>query len=539
MTDSIKQSRNEWLKKATNSSLWAAYGDALGYISELADSKKLIYRIGNSEVQNLSRWKRKIGGKYGVTLSLPKGCYSDDTQLRLCTSRAIGNDGRFDADAFANIELPVWMSYQLGGGISTNAAAKSLTKKSIGWATNFFSTNRSKYINGGGNGAAMRIQPHVWSHPKTETSRTLIRNIIHNTIPTHGHPKAILGAIFHGYCLYYAMAEGEAPNERNWKTFLQDFKKVPEIITEDQTLGITWLPLWESLNETSFSTVWQEELDNFSADINTLSPLLGDTGYRAYYQAIDSIGCLQQKWRGTATKTALIASALVLIAESNPTLCAQFSANTLDSDTDTIGTMATAISGALADTPPPEAVIDCEYIKSEAARLSDIRFGLSPNVFIYPEIEKWTAPKSNADTVFQDNDKLYITGIGEITPLSEKYYDSKQTFCWQWVKTSFGQTLLVKRRDQPNKGLPQTGRYKQSSKPSIPSQHIINNEESEAKNNYSPVNNLSEKALKNNLSAQSIGSAIIHAAKGEYGVDRAIAVAAIIARELLKKDDKN
>ena len=38
-----------WLRKVTNSSLWAAYGDALGFITEMADEKKVKYRTGLSE----------------------------------------------------------------------------------------------------------------------------------------------------------------------------------------------------------------------------------------------------------------------------------------------------------------------------------------------------------------------------------------------------------------------------------------------------------------------------------------------------------
>ncbi len=111
--------------RVERSALWAADGDALGWISELTDESGLLRRtLGRPLVRPIA-WKRRIGGQRGITASLPQGCYSDDSQLRLSTGRAIGPD-RFDVEAFAKIELPVWLSYALGGGRATNAAAANL-----------------------------------------------------------------------------------------------------------------------------------------------------------------------------------------------------------------------------------------------------------------------------------------------------------------------------------------------------------------------------------------------------------------------------
>ena len=112
------------------SALWAAYGDALGWISELTDEAGLMRRTRGEPLAEPVTWKRRIGGRTGVTTSLPKGCYSDDSQLRLATSRAIRADG-FDVEAFAKVELPIWLSYALGGGRSTTAAAEHLAKNPV------------------------------------------------------------------------------------------------------------------------------------------------------------------------------------------------------------------------------------------------------------------------------------------------------------------------------------------------------------------------------------------------------------------------
>ena len=89
------------------SALWAAYGDALGWISELVDQKGLNRRTQGEPLRQPIGWKRRIGGRAGVTVDLPVGCYSDDSQLRLATARSIRPDG-FDVEAFSKVELPVW-----------------------------------------------------------------------------------------------------------------------------------------------------------------------------------------------------------------------------------------------------------------------------------------------------------------------------------------------------------------------------------------------------------------------------------------------
>ena len=96
--------------------MWAAFGDALGFISALANEAQLRRRISRDVVETTVAWKRRVGGKFGIDVDLPAGCYSDDTQLRLATCRAIRGDGAFDVEAFAKVELPVWLSYGLGGG---------------------------------------------------------------------------------------------------------------------------------------------------------------------------------------------------------------------------------------------------------------------------------------------------------------------------------------------------------------------------------------------------------------------------------------
>lgn len=121
-----------------SSALWAAAGDALGSVTELADEGARSHRTGSSGLHQTIDWQIGIGGRFGPTVVLPAGTYSDDTQLRLAVSRAIRGTGELDVAAFAKVELPVWLSYALGAGRGTTAAANNLRKQGVAWFSNFF-----------------------------------------------------------------------------------------------------------------------------------------------------------------------------------------------------------------------------------------------------------------------------------------------------------------------------------------------------------------------------------------------------------------
>ena len=124
--------------RVVGSALWSAWGDALGFATELADNVGLVrLRTGSEKVTNTVEWRRRIGGRSGPIVDMPPGCYSDDTQLRLATARSIGLEGSFDVAAFAKVELPAFLAYGLGVGRGTRLATKNLGKPSVSWNSNF------------------------------------------------------------------------------------------------------------------------------------------------------------------------------------------------------------------------------------------------------------------------------------------------------------------------------------------------------------------------------------------------------------------
>ena len=424
------------------SALWAAYGDALGWISELTNTEGLKKRTKGSPLSRPIEWTRRIGGLGGVTTLLPRGCYSDDSQLRLATSRAIRPDG-FDVEAFAKVELPVWLSYALGGGKSTTAAATQLAKTKVPWYANTF----KDWTRSGGNGAAMRIQPHVWAARTPDKPESFITDVVRNTICTHSHPHGLMGSVLHALVLAQTMTNGHFPSPDVLSVLIDIAEKLPEMIEHDMEVGRYWRANFEQ-NSGTFDQAWKQVIDETRKSIHAVEKIPSNvTGVDRYAKIIEHLSLREPARRGSGMLTALAAVGLIW-CEIRPEEALRIAVNAIGTDTDTIATMAGAILGILAEEDPPDEVQDADLFRSESNRLTKIAHGEKPRSHQYPDLLHWSAPKTRADmlTHLQDGD-LYVCGLGRVTEtLSDPISARQGDFQWQWLKLEFGQTLLIKRR---------------------------------------------------------------------------------------------
>lgn len=439
-----------------NSARWAAFGDALGFITELADRGGLVARAQVHEVHTTIPWKRRVGGKFGVTVLLPGGCYSDDTQLRLATSRCIRQSG-FDVEAFAKIELPVWLSYALGAGRGTLAAANSLARPNRSWSTNVFTSRNIRYVDSGGNGAAMRIQPHVWAaRDWNGASGPILADVVKNVACTHGHPTAFLGAVFHAITLQHCLRTHSPAFPAVWRKALDEAAgRVCEAVERDHELRSVWLPLWESETREPFERALGEATHEFRKDIDVVERLLQSAdapkaSHSAYAAAAEALNAFSDERRGSATKTALLANVATMVFADTPADGIAAAANLLGTDTDSIGTMAGAMLGAFSNEPPPGKIVDDEYITTEAARLAGLHREKQRQAFVYPDLLRWKPPTTAVDVVGTDlNGHLVLAGLGVALPVGKTYAPSDSSHVWQWLELEFGQHVLAKRRSRP------------------------------------------------------------------------------------------
>lgn len=440
-------------ERVIRSAVWAAWADALGFISELTDERGLQRRLGKngSSLVVPVEWRRRVGGKFGAEAVLPAGCYSDDTQLRLAVGRAVTGGG-FDVEAFARVELPVWPSYALGGGHASKAGAKNLAKPDAAWFANFY----EGWTNSGGNGAAMRIQPHVWSATDPAGLGPHLVDVVADAVTTHGHPRALFGAVLHAAALGDVLSTGTVPSPDRWQSLLATATAALPLVQSHTEIDGFWRPTWERQAGKPFADAWNdtaaecEKLLALAADIPLDAAGASDEGTltRGYASLVAQLGLSGDEFRGSGTHTVVAALALSAAVGSDVRAAAVTASGAIGTDTDTIATMAAAVSAAADGAEPVPDVLDGEYIVREAERLALIAAGETTERFSYPDLLNWVAPRTQSDACGLVGDQLALAGIGWCEPVEEFDEFESRGSIWRWLRTDFGQTVLAKQRTE-------------------------------------------------------------------------------------------
>ncbi|EDM49118.1 ADP-ribosylglycohydrolase family protein [Marinobacter algicola] len=560
------------LNQVVNSSLWAAYGDALGFISELADKKILKSRLGEDKrVESLRPWRRLIGGTHGALIELPKGVYSDDTQLRLSTSRSIASDGTFDVEIFAKVELPVFQSYSLGAGRGTKLAAANLAKNNVTYFSNFYSDRGGSYFTSGGNGASMRIHPHVWSRSNNSDVHRLLFDVFLNTISTHGNMVAIVGAAFHALCTRYSLDLGAVPNKEMCFRIIEEIKSLDNIIRLDSEVDSIWLPSWEQNSNKTFKEELFETLNSTKELVENVFGFFENFENSTVENLFFEFNAFDPKVRGSSTLTSVLAVGIAHY--TNSSIDAEerlrFIVNCLGVDTDTIATKFGALVGAVLSDRPSEPVLDNEYIESEARRMFLISQNQCDSEFKYPDLLSWNAPKYQNSALVNSGSDVFLEGLGLVRLLSDTTYVGRnESGIWQWVKTGFGQTLLVKRRQvlgkavrvsseigyksrnlQGNNFSSATRDSEQVSKSAYEiKQNSLDfeNDDSAAmqsrglrsKREILSIDQLTDEAIRSGFDPETIGRHLLMLADNNAGVERSIAYTAIVSKARVTRNRK-
>jgi hypothetical protein len=221
--------------------------------------------------------------------------------------------------------------------------------------------------------------------------------------------------------------------------------KLPSILERDNELHTFWKPTWERESGRSLKdaiSIFQKEAFH---DVVLVEDALNSSSSADYHDILDLLGCLTDKYRGSGFKTAFAALVLSLMYSSERIESALIhSANELESDTDTIATMAGALLGSLTEYEPSWKIQDIDYLRAEAMRLVDIAKGIRTSSFSYPDVSVWEPPINQSDSVVSRKGALALRGIGDLEPLGKEY--SSGSSVWQWFQLPFGQSVLAKRR---------------------------------------------------------------------------------------------
>jgi ADP-ribosylglycohydrolase len=328
----------------------SAIGDALGWITEFeknTDSLKL--KFGTERIEQFFDWRKTVGGRFlGFTDKIKAGSYSDDTQLLLAVARSIKKDGTLDHDYFSKVELQNWLDYARGGGRTVKTAADKISRKSVKWFNNFYNFKVNgesfNYRQSGANGAAMRVLPIALAN--LGNIEKIKEEIFCNSITTHGHPRAILGAMLYGYAVNQIIIY--RPEDFNWENYITqiglDFPAKFEITFKNRIEIRQWLREWNETNE-SFEKLYSETIIETQGQLRYVYQSIKKK--LPVYETLKTLGCFDPSTKGSGVATVVAGIYLATKYHDNPLTAVIESVNALGSDTDSIAAFTGGLVGAL------------------------------------------------------------------------------------------------------------------------------------------------------------------------------------------------
>ena len=336
--------------KCRGAMIATAIGDALGWPNEIR-SKNKSKNAGNGD--NFVAWIRRNNKPCYHDEKILPGEYSDDTQLTLSVARSIivGNWEKF----FSEKELVFWLKYERGGGKALLNAAKLYKDGVLPWQ----SKRARDYFNAGGNGAVMRILPHVISQYKISPSTDLMSDIIKNSILTHGHPRAILGATCYAFALDYLLKKKNVLNYGELVSAVIDGQKVWGSYPDNKIFS-EWLNAANQYFD--YQKEWNNVLSSMLTQLDFIKASLKKGLILEDSNVLTQLGCYS-KISGAGDVAILAAIYLVSRYANNPVLGMKVPASSVGIDTDTIASITGGLLGMLCGTDwiPPEWTIVQDY----------------------------------------------------------------------------------------------------------------------------------------------------------------------------------
>lgn len=408
----------------------SAIGDALGWITEFEKSQQsLKEKFGTDRIESFYSWKKTVGGRfYGFVDTIKAGSYSDDTQLMLAVARSIKKDGSLDHNYFAKIELANWLDYARGGGRTVKTAADKISRKSVKWFNNFynFKVNGENYDykESGANGAAMRVLPIALANLGNPDK--IKEEIFCNSIITHGHPRAILGAMLYGYAINQIIVY--RPEDFHWENYItqigSDFQKKFELTFANRPEIREWLKEWNKSSTKVFESVYQETIIETQNQLRFVYQSIKQN--LSVYETLKKLGCFDNATKGSGIVTVIAGIYLATKFYDKPLEAIKESVNALGSDTDSIAAFTGSLVGALhGQNIIPDKwkeVQDSLYLDNVAERLlaiSEDRLEESNTLSLQSNLKQLNNPQKD-DYEINQRIEFIPLGSGTITSIDKQ-----------------------------------------------------------------------------------------------------------------------
>lgn len=370
------QAGEEFFPQVAGALIGAAAADALGWITEFVRGREHLRKLyGTDRVDQHRAWQKRSGGRFGAYLDrINKGEYSDDTQLALAVARSLLPDGSVDIEHFAKRELPMWLQYARGAGATIIAAAKAISRKTAAWNANFFTYRQGgsvlSYRDAGANGAAMRVGPIALANIR-DPDRTS-QGVWRTSVVTHGHPRAILGALVYAEALRLCAAERTGLRREELIGALRAYAQAASC-PEDPDFT-NWLRMWNKGATKPFEALWEETRREV---LHGLALVLAAEGPASIPEIWRALGCFERKTKGSGTGTVLAALVTFHVFGHDFREAVITAINQLGADTDTIGGFVGGLCGAYHgyENVPPEwasELQDYDYLVRVATELARV-----------------------------------------------------------------------------------------------------------------------------------------------------------------------
>jgi ADP-ribosylglycohydrolase/predicted enzyme related to lactoylglutathione lyase len=354
------------ISKAQGAILGAAVGDALGWPQEdrARRADKQLTRSKEFPIYQFQQWLRRTGGRFYLheEVILP-GEYSDDTQLLLCTARSLLSHKEW-WHYLTRQELPVWTLYERGGGTTTKRAAAMWLAGREPWLPPK-KMDRQRYFEAGGNGVAMRIMPHCLLGASETNFREIAKNIVANGVCTHGHPRALVGALAYGFAMWLAFREtGTLP----YGGIIEKVLSAVETWSELPDFDDIW-PMWKrsayEITAGKYNQHWRETVEEMRRLLECTRGAIEQGALAVDQEVLAQLGCFDRKINGAGTIAAAASIFLASRYAADPFHGLVEAAFASGADTDTIASMTGGLLGA---------VVGNEWLQDHAEQVQDTAY---------------------------------------------------------------------------------------------------------------------------------------------------------------------
>jgi len=282
---------------------------------------------------------------------------------------------------FTKVELPAWTLYYRGAGRAIIAAGRYWAAGHAPWTEGYASRSRRGadqllgYFNAGANGVAMRIAPHVIVTIADDPSE-LLKRVVADGITTHGHPRALVGAVLHALALRYALSrQGTLEygdllvalmEEYSWQNSDWLFDALPD----------RWLKSYSATVGRSVGAVWVDTVGETMDLLRIAHDSLARAALANDEETLGALGCYDKTRNGAGTVTAVAAAYIAARTAARPMTGLLRAAFLPRADTDTLASMAASLLGAIHGTGwlglLADHVQDSPYLHWLSMRLVDV-----------------------------------------------------------------------------------------------------------------------------------------------------------------------